>query len=101
MPFNKVQSFAIVAPYTLDVCFDDGTCRRIDFSPILHGELYAPLRDMRLFEQFMIDPEVQTLAWPNGADFDPETLHDWPSAAAAVSAAVEHWQLPAGKSSAQ
>jgi hypothetical protein len=25
-----------------------------------------------------IDPEAHSLAWPNGADFDPATLHDWP-----------------------
>ena len=25
-----------------------------------------------------IDPEVHTLVWPNGAGFDPATLHDWP-----------------------
>jgi len=24
------------------------------------------------------DPEVHTLVWPNGIDFDPMTLHDWP-----------------------
>jgi hypothetical protein len=31
-----------------------------------------------LFSQVRIDPEVHTLVWPNGADFDPATLHDWP-----------------------
>ena len=31
-----------------------------------------------LFGQVWIDPEVHTLVWPNGADFDPATLHDWP-----------------------
>jgi hypothetical protein len=30
-----------------------------------------------LFNQVQIDPEVHTLVWPNGADFDPATLHDW------------------------
>jgi hypothetical protein len=91
-PIYKVESFGIVAPYTLSVIFDDGTSRRIDFQPVLHGEIYGPLRDLSLFEQVKLDREVQTLVWPNGADFDPATLHDWPNEPAKVSAAVERWQ---------
>ncbi|MBI4661317.1 MAG: DUF2442 domain-containing protein [Verrucomicrobia bacterium] len=86
-----MESFAIVGPYELSVSFDDGPSRRIDFRPILQGELYGPLRDLRLFEQVALDREVHTLIWPNGSDFDPATLHDWPSRPREVSAAVEHW----------
>ena len=42
------------------------------------GELYGPLYDEKMFDQVEIDPEVHTLVWPNGADFDPETLYNWP-----------------------
>lgn len=45
---------------------------------MLAGELYGLLKDLAVFEQVQIDREVHTLVWPNGADFDPETLHDWP-----------------------
>ncbi len=51
--------------------------KKIDFRSILAGELYGPLRDLKIFNQVRIDPEVHTLVWPNGADFDPATLHDW------------------------
>jgi len=88
----KVTSFAIVGPYTLSVGFDDGIFREIDFRPILQGELYGPLRDLRLFEQVMLDGEVHTLVWPNGADFDPATLHDWPSESGEVTRALAHWR---------
>jgi len=44
--------------------------------PVLAGALFAPLRDPELFRQVRIDPEVQTLVWPNGADYDPATLYD-------------------------
>jgi hypothetical protein len=36
----------------------------------------GPLRDQALFRQVRLDSEVHTLVWPNGADFDPATLHD-------------------------
>ena len=49
----------------------------IDFEPVLLGNLYGPLKDEKLFNQVKIDPEVHTLVWPNGADFDPETLYNW------------------------
>jgi hypothetical protein len=72
----RVLSFENVAPVTLRVCFDDGTEQDIDFLPVLRGEIYGPLRDLRLFNQVRLDDEVHTLVWPNGADFDPATLHD-------------------------
>jgi hypothetical protein len=75
---HKVRSFEIAGPYRLRVGFEDGLVRVIEFEPILAGELYGPLRDLDLFNQVRIDPEVRTLVWPNGADFDPATLHDWP-----------------------
>ncbi len=74
----RVQSFQIVAPYTLRVRFDDQTEQVIDFQPVLAGQMFGPLRDLNLFNQVRIDPEVHTLVWPNGADLDPATLHDWP-----------------------
>ncbi|MFH1563160.1 MAG: DUF2442 domain-containing protein [Nitrospirota bacterium] len=76
-PIYSVRSFQIVAPYTLQVQFDDNTEQIINFYPIFDGEMYSPLRNLSLFNQVQVDPEVHTLVWPNGADFDPATLHDW------------------------
>ena len=76
-PLYDVTDFEIVATYTLRVNFDDGTVQIINFEPVLHGELYGPLRDLQLFNQVRLDPEVATLVWPNGADFDPYMLHEW------------------------
>lgn len=74
----RVVKLEIVGPYRLRIGFDDGVEREIDFLPVLAGTIYGPLRDEKIFNQVTIDPEVHTLVWPNGADFDPETLHDWP-----------------------
>ncbi len=87
----RVTSFAIVGPFVLDVRFDDGTRQRIDLQPVLHGELYGALRDAGLFERVAIDPEAHTLVWPNGADFDPATLHDWPDAGRRMIDLARRW----------
>jgi hypothetical protein len=88
----RVESFEIIAPYTLQVKFDDETEQAIDFQPVLAGELYGPLRDLTLFNQVRIDSEVRTLVWPNGADFDPATLHDWPEQIEALKAQAQQWE---------
>jgi hypothetical protein len=75
------------------VQFDDGTEQAINFRPVLAGELYAPLRNLSLFNQVRLDPEVHTLVWPNGADFDPATLHDWPEQEKALIARAQKWEL--------
>src|SRR4051812_1499894 len=92
-PIFKVRSFQIVAPYTLRVQFDDNSEQEIDFEPILAGELYGPLRNRTVFDQVRVDTEVQTLVWPNGADFDPATLHDWPKYAHAMALQARKWEV--------
>jgi len=74
----RVTGFRVEGPYTLRVQFDDGVSRVIDFKPVLAGELFGPLRDPVVFSGVRLDAEAFTLVWPNGADFDPATLHDWP-----------------------
>ena len=75
---HRVQRFEIVAPYTLLLEFDDGTQQRIDFRPLLEGEVFGGLQDLQVFNSVELDSTFGTIQWPNGADFDPETLHDWP-----------------------
>ena len=89
----RVTEFDIVAPYTLRIRFDDQSEQRIDFRPVLPGELYAPLRNIELFNQVKLDPEVHTLVWPSGADFDPATLHDWPLLKEAMIERAKRWEL--------
>lgn len=92
-PIYRVQAFEIVAPHILRLLFDDDTEQIIDFHAVLAGELYRPLRELSLFNEVRIDPEVHTLVWPNGADFDPATLHDWPQYIDALTRRAREWEL--------
>ena len=73
----RVTAFHMIGDYCVRVCFDDGTEQTINFEPVLYGEMGGPLREIKLFNQVSIDPIAHTLSWPNGADFDPETLRHW------------------------
>lgn len=87
-----IEEFEIVGPYLLRIVFDDQSVQVIDFEPILRGELFSPLRDLKFFEQVRLDPEVRTLMWPNDADFDPETLRNWPLYKDEFIKMVQNWE---------
>ena len=87
----KVTRFNIAGDYTLSIYFDDGSEQVVDFRPVLHGEVFGPLRDIAFFNQVTLDPIVHTLTWPNGADFDPETLRNWPDYIEELATRAQHW----------
>ena len=92
-PIQRVVSFEKQAHYALRVGFDDGAEHVIDFQAVLEGDLFGPLRDSSVFDKVWIDPEVHTLVWPNGADWDPATLHDWPEHLPELQKMAKRWSL--------
>jgi hypothetical protein len=91
-----VKAFEITGPYRLRLEFADGSSHTIDFRPVLEGELYGPLRDLSIFNAVSLDRDAHTVVWPNGADFDPATLHDWPDHEAEMIALARRWATAAG-----
>jgi hypothetical protein len=62
--------------YRIWLRFNDGVAGEVDLESRLFGEVFEPLRDPELFRQVRLEPELDTVVWPNGADFAPEFLHD-------------------------
>ena len=92
----RITNFELIGDYTIRIQFDDDSEQIIDFRPVLYGEMWGPLQDRRIFRQVEIDPVAHTLTWPNGADFDPETLRNWPEYREELAARAQQWQrLPA------
>lgn len=92
----RVTHFTPIENFKLLVRFDDDTEQVIDFEPVLYGEIWGPLRDPAFFNRVSIDPVAHTLTWPNGADFDPETLRNWPDYSEELAKRAKSWsQVPA------
>lgn len=60
--------------YLIKLTFHDGVEETIDFAQRLEGPVFEPLKDVSYFQRFFL--EGGTVAWPNGADIAPETLHE-------------------------
>jgi hypothetical protein len=96
-PIYRVTSVESIGGYRLRVVFDDRSIQDIDLETVLEGEIYGPLRDPALFAEVAIDPEIHTLVWPNGADFDPAVLHDWPQREPAMRDLAKRWSMGMSK----
>ncbi|WP_447955990.1 DUF2442 domain-containing protein [Vreelandella sp. EE7] len=69
-----IQSVEYVTGYKIWVAFDDGTSGQVDLDGVLSGPVFEPLKDMAFFRELTLDPELETIVWPNGADLAPELL---------------------------
>ena len=69
-----ITGLKVVAPYQLWLRFTDGVEGVADLADALDGEVFTPLQDPVVFASATLDPELQTVVWPNGADLAPEYL---------------------------
>jgi hypothetical protein len=80
----RITDMEHVGTYSLKVTFNDGTIKRVNLRPLLWGEVFEPLRNPDRFSDVYLDEELNTIAWPNGADFAPEALYDLEEESAVV-----------------
>ncbi len=89
---HSIKKAEIIGPHALRLTFEDGFRRDVDLSPVLYGKRFGPLRDPAYFAQVKINPDLETVEWPTGADFDPETLYHWDRYAETMRLMAEKWK---------
>lgn len=63
-----VMEAKYLGDYRVEVAFNDGRKGVADLYEALRGPVFGPLKDKLYFSQLKIDKELETIAWPNGAD---------------------------------
>jgi hypothetical protein len=91
--FLHVTSVTYLEDYKLRLLFNDGVAKEVDLRDELYGEVFEPLKDVKLFKQVTINSDTNTIEWPNGADFAPEFLYEIGKGLEKTAPAVE---LPVG-----
>jgi hypothetical protein len=74
--FMHVKDAKYLRDYVIWLRFNDGAEGEIDLENELEGEVFGPLKDPQLFQNFRVDPELETIVWENGADLAPEFLYE-------------------------
>ena len=82
----KLESAEYVAGHAIRIRFADGTEGVVDLEEELWGEVFEPLKDPATFRNFRLDPELNTVTWPSGADLAPEFLYEKAAAQQAAAA---------------
>ena len=73
---HEIVNVRHIERYTLEIEFEDGKKKIIDFTKFLYGEVFEPLKDIDKFASFHIDKELGTIVWDSGADFCPDALYN-------------------------
>ena len=81
-PLPAVVDAEYRGEFRIWIAFNDGIEGTVDFSEWLTGPVFEPLKDPAYFARFFL--EGSTVAWPNGADIAPETLHERAKASTAA-----------------
>jgi hypothetical protein len=72
----KVSGFRYIKDYLLEVEFETGEKRTVDFSSYAkRGGVFAGFAEIEYFKRVTIDPEWGVLVWPGDVDIAPETVY--------------------------
>ena len=73
-----------IKDYMIKTHFNDGTEKIVDLkNKVVNDQraIFRALQDLKHFAQARLNPESDTIEWPNGADIAPEFLYQYPDSA--------------------
>ncbi len=73
---HDITAVEVVGEFRLRLTFDDGTVGEVDFAERDWPGVLQRLGDRAYFSRVFVDPELGTVAWPNGVDLAPEPLYE-------------------------
>jgi hypothetical protein len=62
--------------YRLRLTFEDRKKKLVDLEQYLEGGVFEPLKNIEYFKLVTLNPDIDTVVWPNNADFSPDFLYE-------------------------
>ena len=71
-----VRNVKYLKNYKLRLTFEKNVIKIVDLKNHLDGEIFEPLKDLKYFQKVKINSDIDTIVWPNEADFSPDFLFE-------------------------
>ena len=71
-----VKDASYVDGYKLEIKFENDEIRLVDLENHLDGGIFEALKDISFFKSFVVNQDIDTIVWPNDADFSPDFLYE-------------------------
>lgn len=73
--FLHVTNARYLEDYKVEVFFNDDRKGVADLTDALKGAMFESLKNKSAFSSFVVDEELDTIIWSNGADLAPEYIY--------------------------
>jgi len=73
--FLHITNATYIEDYKVQVSFNNGRKGVADLASTLKSSIFEPLKNKSLFSALIVDQELETIVWPNGADLAPEYVY--------------------------
>jgi len=73
--FLHITNARYLEDYKVEVSFNNGRKGIADLADALKGTMFEPLKNKSVFSRLVVDKELDTIVWSNGADLAPEYIY--------------------------
>ncbi|BAP55288.1 hypothetical protein THII_0991 [Thioploca ingrica] len=73
--FLHITAARYIDNYKVEVQFNNGRKGIADLAEVIKGPIFETLTDKNYFLLLKIDPDLETITWPNGIDIAPEYVY--------------------------
>ncbi|MEL6721919.1 MAG: DUF2442 domain-containing protein [Pseudomonadota bacterium] len=73
--FLHIKDARHIENYKVEILFNNGKQGIADLKTALKGPVFEALKNEEKFAEFVVDTELGTIVWSNGADLAPEFFY--------------------------
>ncbi|MCB4791837.1 MAG: DUF2442 domain-containing protein [Elusimicrobia bacterium] len=71
-----IKDFDYLEDYKLKIVFGNRKTKVVDLKNHLEGKVFKPLKNISYFRKVRLNKDIDTIVWPNNADFSPDFLYE-------------------------